>query len=81
MAKNVSNYKNVYRPADVSSDAVAFIGSYQTSYDLSAEIAAYDCAMSEAQSSPSQTAVAPTPEGIPEENLLTAADNDFYYNK
>lgn len=67
--------------ADVASDDVAFMGYYQTGYDLSAEIAAYDRAMSEAQSSPAQMTVAPTLEEIPEENLLTAAANDIYYNK
>lgn len=67
--------------ADVASDDVAFMGYYQTGYNLSAEIAAYDRAMSEAQSSPAQAPVAPTLEEIPEENLLTAAANDIYYNK
>lgn len=67
--------------ADVVSDDVAFMGYYQTGYNLSAEIAAYDRAMSEAQSSPAQAPVAPTLEEIPEENLLTAAANDIYYNK
>lgn len=80
MAKNASNCKDVYRSADVSSDGMAFMGYDQTGYDLSTEIAAYDCAISEAQSSLAQTAVVPTPEEISEENLLTAA-NDIYYNK
>lgn len=67
--------------ADVVSDDVAFMGYYQTGYDLPSEIAAYDRAMREAKSSPAQTAVAPTLEEVPEENLLTAAANDIYYNK
>lgn len=67
--------------ADVASDDVAFMGYYQTGYDLSAELAAYDRAMREAQISSAQTTVTPTLEEMPEEHLLTAAANDIYYNK
>lgn len=67
--------------ADVASDDVAFMAYYQTGYDLSAELATYDRAMREAQSSSARTTVTPTLEEVPEENLLTAAANDLYYNK
>lgn len=67
--------------ADAVSDDVAFMGYYQTGYDLPSEIATYDRAMNEVKKSSAQMTVAPTLEEVPEERLLTAAANDIYYNR